>query len=47
MTKNIDSSEVEKFADLAQRWWDPQGEFKPLHIINPLRSEYILSLIHI
>ena len=33
MTKNIDSSEVEKFADLAQRWWDPQGEFKPLHII--------------
>ena len=47
MTKNIDSSEVEKFADLAQRWWDPQGEFKPLHIINPLRSEYIASKIEL
>jgi 2-polyprenyl-6-hydroxyphenyl methylase/3-demethylubiquinone-9 3-methyltransferase len=47
MTKNIDSSEVEKFADLAQRWWDPTGEFKPLHIINPLRSNYIASKLEL
>lgn len=43
MTQNIDTSEVEKFADLAERWWDPKGEFKPLHIINPLRAEFIAS----
>ena len=45
MTQNIDTSEVEKFADLAERWWDPKGEFKPLHIINPLRAEYIASRV--
>ena len=43
MTQNIDTSEVEKFADLAERWWDPKGELKPLHIINPLRAEFISS----
>ena len=45
MTQNIDTSEVEKFADLAERWWDPKGEFKPLHIINPLRAEFISSRV--
>ena len=45
MTQNIDTSEVEKFADLAERWWDPKGEFKPLHIINPLRAEFIASRV--
>jgi len=30
-----------KFEDLASRWWDPTGEFKPLHKINPLRTDYI------
>ena len=45
MTQNIDTSEVEKFADLAERWWNPKGEFKPLHIINPLRAEFIASRV--
>ena len=45
MTQKIDTSEVEKFADLAERWWDPKGEFKPLHIINPLRAEFIASRV--
>ena len=47
MTKNIDTAEVEKFADLAQKWWDPKGEFKPLHIINPLRADFIASKLEL
>jgi len=38
---NIDPSEVEKFEKLAHRWWDAEGEFKPLHDINPLRLQYV------
>lgn len=38
---NIDHHEIRKFNQLASRWWDPEGEFKPLHEINPLRLEYI------
>jgi len=38
---NLDSAEVNKFNDLASRWWDTNGEFKPLHDINPLRVNYI------
>lgn len=38
---NIDPHEVHKFEELANRWWDPQSEFKPLHDINPLRANYI------
>lgn len=38
---NFDPREIAKFADLASRWWDPAGEFKPLHEINPLRLDYI------
>ena len=38
---NVDSVEVSRFEDLASRWWDPEGDFKPLHQINPLRLEYI------
>ena len=38
---NIDAAEVSKFEELAHRWWDPQGAFKPLHDINPLRARYI------
>lgn len=38
---NYDPREIAKFEDLASRWWDPKGEFKPLHEINPLRLEYI------
>ena len=39
--KNIDSDEIKKFDNLASRWWDPEGDFKPLHQINPLRLDYI------
>ena len=39
--KNLDHDEVKKFDDLAAKWWDPEGEFKPLHQINPLRVGFI------
>jgi len=42
---NIDQQEVQKFADLAEKWWDASGDFKPLHVINPLRAEYISSKV--
>lgn len=38
---NADPLELQKFSDLAHRWWDPQSEFKPLHDINPLRLDWI------
>lgn len=38
---NVDHAEVAKFEALASRWWDKHSEFKPLHDINPLRSNYI------
>ncbi|RKS87845.1 3-demethylubiquinone-9 3-methyltransferase [Orbus hercynius] len=41
MSKNIDVNEIEKFSQLAKEWWDPNGKCKPLHIINPLRLDYI------
>ena len=43
MTKeyNADPAELEKFNQMAHRWWDPNGEFKPLHQINPLRLNWI------
>ena len=40
-TANIDPAEIKKFEDLASRWWDKQGEFKPLHEMNPLRLSFI------
>lgn len=39
----VDPAELEKFSSLAHRWWDPAGEFRPLHDINPLRLEWIAS----
>lgn len=39
--QNVDPAELQKFAALAHRWWDPNSEFKPLHEINPLRLDYI------
>jgi len=39
--KNLDHDEVKKFDELAAKWWDPEGEFKPLHQINPLRVGFI------
>jgi len=38
---NVDAAEIEKFNQLAHRWWDANSEFKPLHEINPLRIDYI------
>jgi 2-polyprenyl-6-hydroxyphenyl methylase/3-demethylubiquinone-9 3-methyltransferase len=38
---NVDPLELEKFSQLAHRWWDPGAEFKPLHDINPLRLDHI------
>ncbi len=38
---NADPIEIEKFSQLAHKWWDPHSEFKPLHEINPLRLGYI------
>ncbi len=38
---NVDPIELDKFSQLAHKWWDPTSEFKPLHDINPLRLDYI------
>lgn len=43
LTANIDPDEIAKFEAQAPRWWDPKGEFKALHDINPLRLDYINS----
>jgi 2-polyprenyl-6-hydroxyphenyl methylase/3-demethylubiquinone-9 3-methyltransferase len=43
--QNVDPSEIQKFSDLAHRWWDPTSEFKPLHEINPLRLEWINGIV--
>ena len=40
-TENLDQEEVNKFDELASKWWDEEGEFKPLHQINPLRVNFI------
>jgi 2-polyprenyl-6-hydroxyphenyl methylase / 3-demethylubiquinone-9 3-methyltransferase len=38
---NHDPAEIARFDDIAQRWWDPKGEFRPLHVLNPVRLDYI------
>ncbi len=42
-TLNADPAELAKFSDLAHRWWDTESEFRPLHQINPLRLNWILT----
>lgn len=44
-TINADEIELKKFGELAHKWWDKNSEFKPLHEINPLRLNYIDSLV--
>lgn len=44
-TNTIDASEIEKFQAMAAEWWDPNGKFKPLHMLNPCRLDYITSQI--
>jgi len=43
-TLNADPAELAKFSDLAHRWWDQDGEFRPLHQINPLRLDWVNGL---
>ncbi|MEJ2128544.1 MAG: bifunctional 2-polyprenyl-6-hydroxyphenol methylase/3-demethylubiquinol 3-O-methyltransferase UbiG [Woeseiaceae bacterium] len=45
--QNVDAAEVAKFNALASRWWDPEGEFRPLHEINPLRLDWIRQHVDI
>lgn len=45
--QNVDPSEIAKFEALANRWWDKESEFKPLHDINPLRLNYIDERAHL
>jgi len=40
-TANADPAELAKFSELAHRWWDPAGEFRPLHELNPLRLAWL------
>ncbi|MEO1203050.1 MAG: bifunctional 2-polyprenyl-6-hydroxyphenol methylase/3-demethylubiquinol 3-O-methyltransferase UbiG, partial [Pseudomonadota bacterium] len=44
---NVDPSELAKFNALASRWWDPDGDFRPLHQINPLRLDWIRQHVHL
>ena len=44
---NVDAAEIARFEALAYRWWDPNGEFRPLHDINPARVGYILSRVDV
>ena len=41
----INKEEIQKFSDLAEEWWDVNGKFKPLHMFNPIRIEYIVENI--
>lgn len=43
-TVNADPAELAKFSELAHRWWDMESEFRPLHMINPLRLDWIHSI---
>jgi 2-polyprenyl-6-hydroxyphenyl methylase/3-demethylubiquinone-9 3-methyltransferase len=40
-TSNHDPAEIARFDAIAQRWWDPEGDFRPLHVLNPVRLEYV------
>lgn len=41
----IDAQEIDKFQAMAAEWWDPNGKFKPLHMLNPCRLDYITSQV--
>ncbi|CUH79562.1 bifunctional 2-polyprenyl-6-hydroxyphenol methylase/3-demethylubiquinol 3-O-methyltransferase UbiG [Tropicibacter naphthalenivorans] len=45
MTTTVDASEIAKFEAMAAEWWDPNGKFKPLHLMNPVRLDYITTQI--
>lgn len=43
--RSVDAAELAKFEAMAAEWWDPNGKFKPLHMLNPVRLDYITSRI--
>ncbi len=45
MSTTINKEEIQKFSKLAEEWWDVNGKFKPLHMFNPIRIEYITEII--
>ena len=45
MSTTINKEEIQKFSKLADEWWDVKGKFKPLHMFNPIRIEYIVEKI--
>ena len=45
MSSTINKEEIQKFSKLADEWWDVNGKFKPLHLFNPIRIEYITEKI--
>ncbi|GFE64510.1 bifunctional 2-polyprenyl-6-hydroxyphenol methylase/3-demethylubiquinol 3-O-methyltransferase UbiG [Litoreibacter roseus] len=45
MTTTVDTAEIAKFEAMAAEWWDPNGKFKPLHMLNPCRLDYITRQI--
>ena len=44
---NVHLHEINKFGSMAERWWDPQGEFKTLHDVNPLRLSFIQKFVNL
>ena len=44
-TNTVDAAEIAKFEAMAAEWWDPEGKFKPLHMLNPCRLDYITAQI--
>jgi 2-polyprenyl-6-hydroxyphenyl methylase / 3-demethylubiquinone-9 3-methyltransferase len=44
---NADRAELDKFEELAHRFWDPHGEFRPLHLLNPVRTQFIADRAHL
>jgi 2-polyprenyl-6-hydroxyphenyl methylase/3-demethylubiquinone-9 3-methyltransferase len=41
VSRNVDAAEIARFQAAASRWWDPEGEMRPLHDLNPVRLEYV------
>ena len=44
---NINDNEVQKFDDISYSWWDPDGPFKPLHMLNPVRTRFIKNNVNL
>jgi 2-polyprenyl-6-hydroxyphenyl methylase/3-demethylubiquinone-9 3-methyltransferase len=44
LAPSVDPAEIEKFARLANQWWDPEGKFRPLHVFNPVRIGFIREI---